>query len=217
MATKRLGHSVIECGRGKNSGIERKYRARGKRNWRLVDGEYEPGPMRGDRAELRDNLRPLERWLKSKVGQEWDKVYSEFCAREDKRSLRGDHIHSHLKEMVCGSGGKEGDGRYYRYPYFPICFVWRLHSWTRLFIHNGILREHANDKVCWEFSAKHGYMEQPPANHRQHKTHEEYMAERQVQIEARIESGVINKRDLEVVFERMEKANPSLSILQYKR
>ncbi len=112
MATKKLGRSIIECGRGKYNQFERREVARLNRRLKL-DEEGEPLPRAiHSFRELRDSLNALKRWLQSHVGQSWDRVYSEFCSKEDKRSLRGDHIHRHLKDMVRGSGGREA---YYRY------------------------------------------------------------------------------------------------------
>jgi hypothetical protein len=47
-----------------------------------------------------DNLSPLERWLKSKVGQPWDIVYSEVCQKIETKTLAGQHLLSHLWGMV---------------------------------------------------------------------------------------------------------------------
>ncbi|BDA67989.1 hypothetical protein RIVM261_025040 [Rivularia sp. IAM M-261] len=47
-----------------------------------------------------DNLSPLERWLKSKVGQPWDSTYSELCQKVETKTLAGQHLISHLWQMV---------------------------------------------------------------------------------------------------------------------
>jgi hypothetical protein len=47
-----------------------------------------------------DNLSPLRRWLRSKVGQPWDIVYSEICQKIETRTLCGQHLLVHLEEMV---------------------------------------------------------------------------------------------------------------------
>lgn len=140
MSNHRLGRAVIECGRGGWSKFGRKLRARSARRWKLVDGEYEPGPRRGEGPSLSDNLNPLERWLKRQVGRSWDKTYSEFCKREDKRTLRGDHIHRHLKEMVVGSGHRE---YFFLYNprFYPPCYL--LHGSYGFWVDpHGILRYH---------------------------------------------------------------------------
>lgn len=47
-----------------------------------------------------DHLGPLYRWLRSKVGQQWDDVYSELCQRLDTSTLSGQHILFHLWGFV---------------------------------------------------------------------------------------------------------------------
>lgn len=47
-----------------------------------------------------DNLGPLIRFLESKKGKFWDKVYSELCEKMDKKSVTGQHLFDHLMEFV---------------------------------------------------------------------------------------------------------------------
>ncbi len=47
-----------------------------------------------------DHLRPLERWLHSRIGQEWDAIWSEACQVADRRSLLGWHLREHLAMLV---------------------------------------------------------------------------------------------------------------------
>ena len=47
-----------------------------------------------------DHLSPLIRWLRSQVGQPWDRVYSELCYRLNTRTLSGQHIFSHVWDFV---------------------------------------------------------------------------------------------------------------------
>lgn len=47
-----------------------------------------------------DRLLPLRRYLASQVGRPWNKVYSEICAVNDRRGIRGFHLLSHLKDYV---------------------------------------------------------------------------------------------------------------------
>lgn len=49
---------------------------------------------------LSDHLGPLRRFLRSKVGQPWDRVYSELCRRLDSNSLTGRHVLSHVWDYV---------------------------------------------------------------------------------------------------------------------
>lgn len=161
MATKRLGRSIIELGRGKHGKYERKQIARGaRRNWRLdQEGEHEaPKKPAGWGRELRDNLRPLDKWLRSHVGQKWDKVYSEFLKKVDTRDLQGDHIHRHLLEMVAGSGGKTGISyRWTKYEWDPPCED--LHGYWAYFVgHQGLLYHHSRRKDredCWKYSSRY--------------------------------------------------------------
>ncbi|MBP0016479.1 MAG: hypothetical protein J7647_02850 [Cyanobacteria bacterium SBLK] len=47
-----------------------------------------------------DHLSPLIRWLRSQVGQSWDRVYGELCYRLDTSTLSGQHILSHVWDIV---------------------------------------------------------------------------------------------------------------------
>ena len=48
-----------------------------------------------------DRLSPLRRYLHKQVGRPWNKVYSELSRAFDKRSLRGFHLHEHVKDYVA--------------------------------------------------------------------------------------------------------------------
>ncbi|MEM9539299.1 MAG: hypothetical protein AAGA60_07280 [Cyanobacteria bacterium P01_E01_bin.42] len=47
-----------------------------------------------------DHLAPLIRWLRSQVGQPWNCVYSELCYQLDTSTLSGQHILSHVWDIV---------------------------------------------------------------------------------------------------------------------
>ncbi len=47
-----------------------------------------------------DHLRPLERWLRSRIGQDWNALWSEACQVADRRSLTGWHLRQHLDMLV---------------------------------------------------------------------------------------------------------------------
>jgi len=49
---------------------------------------------------LSDNLGPLRRWLRSKVGQPWDDVYSELCQLINMGTLLGLHLKLHIFDFV---------------------------------------------------------------------------------------------------------------------
>lgn len=50
----------------------------------------------GDKKELNENLRPLRRFLLSKVGQSWDKVYSEIMSGINLNNAVQYHVWQHL-------------------------------------------------------------------------------------------------------------------------
>ena len=50
--------------------------------------------------KLADLISPLRRYLESKVGTPWDDVYSECCTTLDRRSMSGNHVFEHLRDMV---------------------------------------------------------------------------------------------------------------------
>lgn len=50
---------------------------------------------------LNENLAPLRRFLRSRVGRPWDEVYSEVCQRINRNSAVQLHIWQHLWDYVC--------------------------------------------------------------------------------------------------------------------
>jgi hypothetical protein len=48
------------------------------------------------RKELNENLAPLRRFLRGKIGQRWDDIYSEICQRINRDSAVQMHIWQHL-------------------------------------------------------------------------------------------------------------------------
>ena len=58
-------------------------------------------PWSGNRKFLNENLAPLRRFLRSKVGLPWDDVYGEICQRIGRDSAVQLHIWQHLVEYVC--------------------------------------------------------------------------------------------------------------------
>ena len=81
-----------------------------------------------------DLLGPLKGYLRSKVGQPWDKVYSEVCVNLDKRKTTGAHVFTHLWQYVdtnCWIGVDDkvySHGKYGRTQ--PDWFY--VHPWTGL-------------------------------------------------------------------------------------
>lgn len=49
---------------------------------------------------LSDHLGPLRRFLRSKVNQPWDEIYSDLCQRLDPNTMTGQHVISHLWDYV---------------------------------------------------------------------------------------------------------------------
>ena len=47
-----------------------------------------------------DHLRPLERWLRNRIGQDWNDLWSEACQVADRRNLAGWHLRQHLDMLV---------------------------------------------------------------------------------------------------------------------
>lgn len=52
--------------------------------------------VRNGSKSLSDHLGPLRRFLKSKVGEPWNDVYSELCQRLDANTMAGQHVIGHL-------------------------------------------------------------------------------------------------------------------------
>ena len=56
-----------------------------------------------DLKGLNENLAPLRRFLRSRCGKPWDKVYAEICERINRNSAVQLHIWQHLVQFVCTS------------------------------------------------------------------------------------------------------------------
>lgn len=72
--------------------------------------------------ELNENLAPLQRFLHSRVGKHWDKVFSEICERIDMRSAVKKHIRDHVKSMVWTEVEQHRDGSIWTKGAYP----WRI-------------------------------------------------------------------------------------------
>ena len=103
MSRKDLSRTVIEGGRYFHNHYDRNRSHRTERAttraWldRIADdveqAEYTAPPKRPPVHKLfYDKLSPATRWLESQVGRPWNKVYSELCAKFDRRSLAGMHV-----------------------------------------------------------------------------------------------------------------------------
>lgn len=54
-----------------------------------------------DYLDLNENLQPLRRYLRTQIGRPWNKVYSEICARIDRRNTEQQHIHKHIDQFIA--------------------------------------------------------------------------------------------------------------------
>lgn len=103
---------------------------------------------------LGEHLKPLERYLNSRVGLSWDDTYSEICKNNPKDSAVGAHIYQHLFFFVEVNVVFLEDGT----PRRPNSLDWPLYR-NQLYVdEKGILRRApreskkeplSNDSVCW--------------------------------------------------------------------
>jgi len=80
------------------------------------DGGPDRAPMRVrgyDRKEQTDSFSHLRRFMRANIGRPWDKVYSELCAVNDPRNIRGYHVRQHIPDVVnIGNVGQDAKGVY---------------------------------------------------------------------------------------------------------
>lgn len=74
-----------------------------------VKKSMRPGRWTENCKEFSDDLNPLYRFLRRRLGKPWNKVYSEICSVVDRRSTTGDHVFLHLKDMVAVNSYMEGE------------------------------------------------------------------------------------------------------------
>lgn len=108
---KRMDEEVIECYRG--GWRTRQGKGYGKRTDRALWADI--GSREGIKARhnggskyLADNLELLVRYLRSNVGQHWDRVHSQLCRSLDTSTVTGQHVLDHLKHMVHTNVVKDG-------------------------------------------------------------------------------------------------------------
>jgi len=117
MAVRRLAQAAVEGGRSGWSKEARRRLARWHRR-RLLDDDGEPSRRKAAPIRLRefaDRLSVLWRWLESRIGRQWDEMYSEFCRENDRRSLKGWHLHAHLSYEVANAGFPRQSSNWRRY------------------------------------------------------------------------------------------------------
>lgn len=83
-------------------------------NWEKI----KPSRLRADRKELNENLEPLWRFLRSRVGQCWDDVYSEIRENLSPKNAVQMHVVQHLKMQVVEATYLGEDGRVYECPQY---------------------------------------------------------------------------------------------------
>lgn len=64
---------------------------------------------RGGCKHLNENLAPLYRFLRSKIGRPWDEVHSEICATLRVTSTVQKHVLDHLRDMVYTRVVRDGE------------------------------------------------------------------------------------------------------------
>ncbi len=69
-------------------------------DWRRREGIRRPW-LRDRPKSLNENLAPLRRFLRARVGRPWDKVYGEVCERINRNSAVQLHVWQHLMQDVC--------------------------------------------------------------------------------------------------------------------
>ncbi len=64
------------------------------------EGMRKPHVYRHGGKELNENLAPLKRFLRSRVGRPWDEVFSEICKNINVNSAVQNHIREHIFQYV---------------------------------------------------------------------------------------------------------------------
>lgn len=81
-----------------------------------------------EHKQLGDRLSPLRNYLKSKLGQPWDKIWKDICEHNDARSVMGIHVRNHVWQMVDRPGEPQ--------PY------WGRSHWFFFIDDNGLLQQY---------------------------------------------------------------------------
>ncbi|MBH8574037.1 hypothetical protein I8752_13590 [Nostocaceae cyanobacterium CENA369] len=107
MSEHRLSEIVIERPRGGMKISLKKLKGFKKQLHKLTEEASQDGLLnpyliktRNKSKRLSDHLGPLRRFLRSKVGQPWNEVYSELCQRLDPSTMAGQHVIGHLWDFV---------------------------------------------------------------------------------------------------------------------
>jgi hypothetical protein len=107
MSEHRLGEIVIERPRGGMRISLKKHSGYKKQLDKLTQEASEDGLFcpylikpRNKTKHFSDHLNPLRRYLRSKVGQPWNVVYSDLCHHLDSSTVAGQHVLSHVWAYV---------------------------------------------------------------------------------------------------------------------
>jgi hypothetical protein len=129
-----MGRLIIEDGRRGDGGPKTCYdkiRRVGEDYENLPSFESTSRHRKQDSNSQGDRLNPLKRYLESQVGRPWSEVFSEICAVNDKRTIRGYHLLTHLFQDVMVDGVQRGDiGGYQDFKVGPDG-VLRKHDWRK--------------------------------------------------------------------------------------
>jgi hypothetical protein len=113
------------------------------------DAPRREGMGRGYRYKwLNENLAPLQRFLRSRVGRPWDKVFSEMSRHISLDSAVKKHVLQHLHEFVAQKT-REIDGQLYEIDlYGRVVPFWQNRRRARLYVcsRTGLLRLFENPR-----------------------------------------------------------------------
>jgi hypothetical protein len=128
LGTKFLARTVIEGGRSnynkfarRGSHAARRARDRDYLGRVTVDPglaeERFPGVLKKVRKDFHDKLGPARRWLRRRVGKDWDSTFSEMVRQFDTRTIPGRHIvYDHMLHYVA----REAIRQRFWYPEFVV-------------------------------------------------------------------------------------------------
>ncbi|MBD2500662.1 hypothetical protein [Anabaena azotica] len=107
MSEHRLSEIVIERPRHGMRISLKKYKGFKKQLDKLTEVASQDGLLspylikpRNKSKYLADHLGPLRRFLRSKVGQSWNDIYSELCQRLKTNTMAGQHVIGHVWDFV---------------------------------------------------------------------------------------------------------------------
>ena len=84
--------------KSKRKGYDRDQRRAG---WEGRAGREGMRRRSGHGKHFNEHLGPLRRFLLSRVGHPWDKVFSEICAHVNRNSAVQDHVRDHVAQIVA--------------------------------------------------------------------------------------------------------------------